>query len=126
MTVSGLFAFLTLLTIGYACLIRLGLGIFDIFFNPDTHGVMPLLSRITAEMSTVIVWQILAFVSLFACMLWAFFRSRSSHQKDSFILPAALHITWLATSLVWNAVGALYPFIHSAQIFTKQVLEPIL
>ncbi len=119
MTVYVLFAFLILLTIGYAYLIRLGLGIFDILYNPASHGAMPFLSRITADMSTVIVWQISAFVSLFACMLWAFLRSRSSHQHDSFLLPAVLHITWLAMSLVWNAVGALYPFIHTAQIFTK-------
>ncbi|MFQ5763768.1 MAG: hypothetical protein ACE5GT_02465 [Rhodospirillales bacterium] len=112
-------ALLSLITIGYVWLIQLGVGTFDALYDPIVLGKLPFLSSMTADFAVVIIWQILAFFSLFACMIWSFFRSRSSERQDAIMLPAVFHLAWLFTSLVWIAVGALYPFIDTVQVMTK-------
>ena len=105
---------LSLLTFGYTCVIRLGLSMFNILYDPRDMGQLPLISQITAHISVIDVWQILAWLSLVISMVWGTMRSRKGTLEEPHTVPWICHLTWVMASFFANTFGALVPFISVA------------
>ncbi len=103
------------LTLGYTCLIRLGLSIFNILYDPKM-GELSLLSRVTAELAVVEIWQTLAWASLVVSLVWGLIRAKHGDNPNPHAAPWIYHICWILMSFFWNVVGALDPFIMSAYV----------
>jgi len=105
---------LGLLTFGYTCVIRLGLSIFNILYDPKDMGELPLISQITAHISVIDLWQYLAWLSLAISLGWGIMRSRKGTLEEPHTVPWVFHLTLIMASFFANTFGALVPFIMVA------------
>ena len=105
---------LGLLTFGYTCVIRLGLSMFNILYDPRDMGEMPQISQITAGLPMIDVWQYMAWASLAISLTWGIMRSRKGNLEEPHTVPWILHLTLIMASFFANTIGALAPFISVA------------
>jgi len=110
-----IYSLMGLFTLGYACAIRLGLGIFDILYEPEMES-LSLVSQWMAHRSMIEFWQTLAWISLALNLYWGIHRSRKEVSPEKHALPCLCHLGWVLTCLFWNIVGALDPFISPAYV----------
>jgi len=104
------------LTLGYTVIARLGLSIFNTLYDPSQMGELSMISRLTAHLGVVEIWQILAWVSFAISLAWGFWRSKQGLYTEPCLLPWVCHLTWIMLSFFWNAVGALVPFVSVAYV----------
>ena len=111
--IKGLmFVLVSLLTIGYAWLVQLGLGFLSVLYDPASLGGVALLTVLFTSLSSIMFWQIAAFGSLLICTYWACSRNKSMKNTESVFLPALVHVTWIVTSFMWIAAAAFDPFLE--------------
>ena len=72
---------------------------------------IPLVSRLTAQLSMVEIWQIAAWCSFAISRAWGIWRGKQSPSSEPYLLPWICHLSWIMLSFFWNAVGALVPFV---------------
>jgi hypothetical protein len=107
------YGLLGMLTLGYTVIARLGLSIFNILIDPKYMSEMPLVSKLTATLSVIETWQVLAWVSFAICLVWGFWRSKKNLASEPFLLPWTCHVSWIMVSFFWNSVGAMLPFVNA-------------
>ena len=107
----AIYILLGFLTFGYTCTIRLGLGVFHVLYDPKNMGELPLVSKLTAQLSVIEIWQALAWISLGICMFWGIYRSKKAQLDEPHLKPWFCHLSWVLASFFGNVVGALAPFV---------------
>ena len=105
-----------MLTLGYTMVIRLGLSIFNILHDPSQMGELPLISRLTAQLGVVEIWQSLAWGSFAISLAWGIWRDKKGLSAEPYLVPWTCHLSWIMLSFFWNAVGALVPFVSVAYV----------
>lgn len=107
-----------LLTLGYTMIVRLGLSIFHMLYDPNRMSELPLVSKLTAQLSVIEIWQIAAWVSFVFSLVWGVWRSKRerAYSSEPCLLPWTCHLAWIMLSFFWNAVGALAPFVSVAYV----------
>jgi hypothetical protein len=105
---------LGLLTFAYTCVIRLGLSMFNILYDPRDMGQMSQVSKVMAHISMIDVWQYLAWASLALSLTWGIIRSRKGSLEEPHTVPWICHLIWIMASFFGNIIGALDPFISVA------------
>jgi hypothetical protein len=110
------YVLLGILTLGYTMVARLGLSIFHMIYDPNGMVGLPLISKLTAQLSIIEYWQIAAWVSFLISLAWGLWRSRKGIFKEPFLVPWVCHISWIMLSFFWNTVGALAPFVIAAYV----------
>ncbi len=111
-----IYSLMGLLTFGYTCTIRLGLGIFNILYDPANLGQLSDFSTVTASMSMIDVWQYFAWGSFIACLIWGVIRQKHGASPEPHVIPWICHLTIILASFFLNTVGALSPFISPAYV----------
>lgn len=106
-----IYALMGLLTLGYVCLIRLGLSFFHILTASEQMEPMHVLTRITSSLAAIDIWQQLAWIAYALSILWGIVRARQGRFEQPFNTPWLVHLTWIVTAFFWHLVGALYPLI---------------
>ena len=105
-----------MLTLGYTMIARLGLSVFNILYDPSKMGELSLVSKLTAQLSVIEIWQVLAWVSLAISLVWGIWRSKKGLSAEPYLLPWTCHLSWIMLSFFWNAVGAMVPFVMVAYV----------
>jgi len=105
-----------MLTMGYTMIARLGLSVFNVLYDPSQMGELSLVSKLTAQLSVIEIWQVLAWVSLAISLVWGIWRSKKGLSAEPYLLPWTCHLSWIMLSFFWNAVGALVPFVMVAYV----------
>ena len=105
-----LFFLLAVLTCGYAWLVQLGLGIFNMMYDPAFLGEPSLLTRMMTSSTSIVFWQVSGFASLLICIYWANIRCKSLGTREPVTLPALCHSTWIIASFLWIVFFSLDPF----------------
>ncbi len=105
-----------MLTLGYTMVARLGLSVFNVLYDPSKMGELSLVSKLTAQLSVIEVWQVLAWGSLVVSLVWGLLRSKKGLTAEPYLLPWTCHLSWIMLSFFWNAVGALVPFVSVAYV----------
>ena len=111
-----IYVLMGMLTLGYTMLARLGLSIFHILYGPGKMGELSLVSKLTAQLSVIEIWQIAAWVSFAISIAWGLWRSKKGLSPEPYLLPWTCHLSWIMLSFFWNAVGALVPFVGVAYV----------
>jgi len=111
-----IYALMGLLTFGYTCTIRLGLGMFDIMYDPAQMGGLSEFSTFTASLAMIDIWQYLAWSSLIACLIWGSIRQKRDQFQEPHLTPWICHLTVILASFFLNVVGALSPLIIPAYV----------
>jgi hypothetical protein len=106
-----IYALMGMLTLGYTMIARLGLSIFNTLYDPKQMSELPMVTKLTAALPVVEIWQVMAWISLAICLLWGIWRSRKRIASEPCLLPWTCHVSWILLSFFWNAVGALVPFV---------------
>ena len=115
-TTIFIYALMALLTFGYTCLIRLGLGIFNILYDPKQMGELNTFSRLTAGLGMVDIWQYLAWGSLLTGLIWGSIRARRGDAAEPHMLPWVCHLTFILAAFFLNSTGALSPLVVPAYV----------
>jgi hypothetical protein len=105
-----------MLTLGYTMIARLGLSVFNVLYDPSKMGELSLVSKLTAQLSFIEIWQVLAWVSLAISLVWGIWRSKKGLSAEPYLLPWTCHLSWIMLSFFWNAVGALVPLVSVAYV----------
>jgi hypothetical protein len=105
-----------ILTFGYTMVARLGLSLFHVLYEPSQMGELPTVSRFTAQLSVIEIWQVLAWSSFVISLVWGIFRCKQNHASEPCLLPWICHLTWILLSFFGNVVGALAPFVSVAYV----------
>lgn len=111
-----IYALMGLLTFGYTCTVRLGLGMFNILYDSNQMGGLSEFSSFTAGSTMIDIWQYLAWSSLIACLIWGIIRSRHGKFHEPHTTPFVFHLTFIISIFFLNTVGALSPFITPAYV----------
>ena len=94
-------------------------NIADKFFFADLvveAKELSLVSKLTAQLSVIEIWQVLAWVSLAISLVWGIWRSKKGLSAEPYLLPWTCHLSWIMLSFFWNAVGAMVPFVMVAYV----------
>ena len=104
-----LLSLLLIVTILYCCFIYLGMGFYKILL--ESQGIKNVSSFTVVTSTSPLLWQILAFISLAASSLFAFFSSRKQESSQPFFAAATFHINWLLICFLMHGLGFLVPFV---------------
>ncbi len=112
-TLSNLmiYALMGLMTFGYTCTIRLGLGIFNILYDPGKMGALSTFAHLTASQSMIDLWQYLAWGSFLISVMWGMARARHGDFPEPHATPWVCHLTLILCAFFLNVTGALSPFV---------------
>ena len=108
-----IYGLLTWMTAGYCAIIELGgLGLDSSTIKLFGEGEdFPWPYQIFSYTETSIIWQVLAFVSLFGNMFWGIMRERKSNHPEPHLFPAVCHLSWIGAWTIWHAIGWVVPFL---------------
>ncbi|MBC8183186.1 hypothetical protein H8E88_18940 [candidate division KSB1 bacterium] len=104
-----LFLILLMLTILYCIFIYLGMGFYKVLL--ESQGIKELSNFTVITSSSPTLWQIMAFISLGANSIFAFFLSKRHGDSQAFVATTALHISWLLICFFLHGIGCLFPFL---------------
>jgi hypothetical protein len=77
---------------------------------------LPLISKLTAQLNVIEIWQMLAWVSFAISLVWGFWRNKKGQNAEPYLIPWTCHLAWIVASFFWNAVGTLVPFVSVAYL----------
>ncbi len=64
----------------------------------------------------VLLWQLLALVSLVVNWVWAFKRVKASQDKDKILLPLACHTIWILSCVLLHVGGGIASFVFIGSV----------
>ena len=64
----------------------------------------------------VLLWQLLAILSLLINWIWAIQRVKKSHDNDKILLPLTCHIIWILGCVLLHVGGGMASFVHIGSV----------
>ena len=69
-----------------------------------------------SKQNPILLWQLLALVSLLINWVWAFKRVKASQDNDKILLPLACHVTWILSCVLLHVGGGIASFVFIGSV----------